>query len=76
MPLDYKLAERARRALCVRTERRGLSFRAVRRDPPGPLALDRALCELRAPWPGADAAGAPPVHPYPPALCRAGELLA
>lgn len=67
---DESLARRARAALGVRAERQGLSFRAVRREPPGPAVLDRERCELRAPWPGPDAVGAPPVQPFPPALCR------
>ena len=37
----------------------------------GPLSLDVAACQLRAGWPGPDAVGAPPYHPYPPALCAA-----
>jgi len=71
--LDRNLAARADRALRVRAERSGMSFRAVRREPPGPLQLDRNRCELRAPWPGPDAVGAPPVHPYPPPLSRQRE---
>lgn len=69
--LDQALAQRARTALQVRAERQGLTFRAVRRDPPGPLVLDRDRCELRAPWDCPDAVGAPPSQPYPPALCKA-----
>ena len=68
---DEALALRARTALPVRAERQGLTFRAVRRELPGPLVLDRDRCELRAPWPGPDAVGAPPCLPYPPALCNA-----
>jgi hypothetical protein len=68
---DEELALRAVRALHVRTQRRGLSFRAVRSEPPGALVLDSRECSLRAPWPGSDALGAPPRHPYPPALCAA-----
>jgi hypothetical protein len=68
--VDRKLALRAERALLVRAERRGLSFHAARAQPPGPLELDRDRCELRAPWPGPDAVGAPPTHPYPPSLCN------
>ena len=67
--VDRKLALRAERALRVRSVRSGMTFRANRCEPPGPLQLDRARCELRAPWPGPDAVGAPPVFPYPPALC-------
>ena len=37
----------------------------------GPLSLDVTACVLRAGWPGPDAVGAPPQHPYPPALCAA-----
>jgi len=68
--MDRNLALRSERALRVRAERQGLSFRARRVEPPGPLQLDRERCELRAPWPGPDAVGAPPAHPYPPPLCR------
>jgi hypothetical protein len=68
--MDRNLAERAGRALRVRAERQGMSFRALRREPPDPPQLDRDRCELRAPWPGPDAVGAPPVHPYPPPLCK------
>jgi len=67
---DRKLALRAERALQVRAVREGMTFRSQRQTPPGPLQLDKAGCELSAPWPGVDAVGAPPVHPYPPALCR------
>jgi hypothetical protein len=67
--LDGNLALRAERALLVRTERRGLTFHAARAQPPGQLLLDKDSCELRAPWPGPDAVGAPPAHPYPPSLC-------
>src|SRR5216683_303310 len=68
---DDALALRAVRALHVRTERAGRTFRAARAHPPGPIALDVGECLLRAPWPGCDAVGAPPRHPYPPALCAA-----
>ena len=68
--IDRKLAARAERALQVRTVRRGLTFRAERASPPGPLRLDHQRCELVAPWPGPDAVGAPGLHPYPPPLCR------
>jgi hypothetical protein len=68
--IDRNLAQRAERALQVRARRNGLSFRAEREQPPGPLALDRVRCELTAPWPGPDAVGAPPAYPYPPPLCR------
>jgi hypothetical protein len=68
--IDRKLATRAERALQVRTVRRGMTFRAERTNPPGPPTLDGDRCELRAPWPGPDAIGAPPSHPYPPPLCR------
>ena len=67
---DHALYARAERALQVRAERHGNTFRAVRRAPPGPLVLDHERCALRAPWPGPDAVGAPPWHPVPPALCR------
>ena len=67
--IDSKLALRAERALQVRTVRRGMTFHAARASPPGPLQLDKDRCELRAPWPGPDAVGAPPVFPFPPALC-------
>ena len=66
--IDEALARRAEEALRVRAVRRGLSFAAGRVDPPGPLRLDRDACELRAPWPGPDAIGAPPVFPWPPSL--------
>lgn len=68
---DDALALRAVRALHVRTERRGRSFRAERAQPPGPIVLDLRECSVRAPWRGCDAIGAPPLHPYPPALCAA-----
>jgi hypothetical protein len=68
---DDALAVRAVRALHVRTERRGRSFRALRAAPPGALALDAKECSVRAPWGSCDAIGAPPRHPYPPALCAA-----
>jgi len=73
---DDALALRAVRALHVRTERSGRTFRAARAHPPGPIALDAGECLLRAPWPDCDAVGAPPRHPYPPSLCRArkGEM--
>ncbi|HEX9579001.1 MAG TPA: hypothetical protein VF993_14705 [Myxococcales bacterium] len=66
--MDGNLALRADRALRVRAERRGMSFRAVRHDVP--LQVDRARCELRSPWPDRDAVGAPPFIAYPPPLCR------
>jgi len=68
--IDRKLALRAERALHVRAVRSGMTFHSARESPPGPLQLDKDRCELRAPWPGADAVGAPPVFPFPPALCR------
>jgi hypothetical protein len=68
---DEALALRAVRALHVRTEVAGRSFRTVRVDPPGALVLDVQGCLLRAPWPDPDAALAPPLHPYPPSLCAA-----
>ena len=71
--IDRKLALRAERALQVRATRHGMTFRSERQPPPGPLQLDRERCELRAPWPGPDAVGAPPVHPYPPPLCAAPQ---
>jgi hypothetical protein len=67
---DRKLALRAERGLQVRAVRSGLSFRCERQTPPGALRLDKERCELTAPWPGLDAVGAPPVFPFPPALCR------
>ncbi|HEX9603260.1 MAG TPA: hypothetical protein VF973_05855 [Myxococcales bacterium] len=70
---DDALALRAVRALHVRTEVAGRSFRTVRVRPPGTLALDVRECLLRAPWPAADAVGAPPRHPYPPSLCAASS---
>jgi hypothetical protein len=66
--LDRKLALLAERALRVRARRSGASFEAVCADPPGELSLDPAACEMRAPWPGPDAIGAPPSFPWPPAL--------
>lgn len=66
---DRKLAVRAEQALQVRAVRSGMTFRAERRELPGPLRLDARRCELTAPWPGPDAVGAPPSHPYPPSLC-------
>jgi hypothetical protein len=75
--IDDDLALRAERALLVRAERRGLTFRARRvaadaqRGPvPTRLSLDREQCLLRSDLPGPDAIGAPPEHPYPPPLCR------
>jgi hypothetical protein len=70
--IDRKLAVRAERAVQVRTVRRGMTFRAERATPPGPLAVDDRRCEISAPWPGPDAVGAPPFHPWPPAL-RSGR---
>lgn len=67
---DRKLAMRAEQALQVRAVRSGMTFRAERQAPPGPLRLDPRRCQLTAPWPGPDAVGAPASHPYPPALCR------
>ncbi|HYS10294.1 MAG TPA: hypothetical protein VEP66_16250 [Myxococcales bacterium] len=67
--VDHRLAALAERALRVRTVRRGQTFVPERTEPPGPLRLDPEACELRAPWPGADVLGAPPVFPWPPALC-------
>lgn len=69
--IDENLARRAEQALRVRAVRRGLSFAAERANPPGPAVLDRDACELRAPWPGPDAIGAPPVFPWPPATIGA-----
>ena len=37
----------------------------------GPLSLELAAGLLRAGFPGPDAVGAPPEHPFPPALCGA-----
>jgi len=68
---DDALAQRAVRALHVRTEMAGRSFRTVRASPPGALELDLQGCLLEAPWPDHDAAFAPPRHPYPPSLCAA-----
>jgi len=73
---DDALALRAVRALHVRTERVGRTFRAARAEPPGAIVLDDQSCVLRAPWPGCDAVGAPPQHPYPPALCARGSRVA
>jgi hypothetical protein len=72
--IDENLARRAERALRVRVARRGLSFAAERAEPPGPLVLDRDACELRAPWPGPDALGAPPLFPWPPSLAAQGRV--
>jgi hypothetical protein len=66
--IDRDLALRAERALLVRAERQGLTFRA--RRVLAMLSLDRDRCLLRSDLPGPDAIGAPPEHPYPPALCR------
>jgi hypothetical protein len=66
--VDRKLAALAGCALRVRVARSGSTFSAAHADPPGPLALDPRACELRAPWPGPDALGAPPVFPWPPPL--------
>jgi len=70
--IDRKLATRAERALPARAVRRGMTFRSERAT--AKLTLDNAGCELTAPWPGPDAVGAPPSHPYPPALVRAGRM--
>ena len=67
--IDLELATRAERALQVRAVRHGMTFRSERATPPGPLRVDRERCEIAAPWPGPDAVGAPPSHPYPPPLC-------
>jgi len=64
---DRALALLAERALRVRNERAGLSYRSVER--PGALELDVASCTLRGSAREPDALGAPPFHPYPPALC-------
>jgi hypothetical protein len=68
---DEALGLRAVRALHARTDRAGRTFRTVRVRPPGPLTLDVRNCLLHAPWTDCDAVGAPPRHPYPPALCAA-----
>jgi hypothetical protein len=73
--VDHRLAALAERALRVRTVRRGQTFAPERGEPPGPIELDLKACELRAPWPGADALGAPPAFPWPPALCAERERL-
>ena len=70
---DRKLAALAERALRTRTIRRGYTFAIERAEPPGALQLDAESCELRAPWPGPDALGAPPAFPWPPALCAEAE---
>lgn len=69
--VDRTLASLAGRTLRARAVRTGQSFSVVAAEP-GPMALDPAACELRAPWPGPDALGAPPAFPFPPALCAAG----
>jgi len=74
-PVDAKLAALAERALSVRAERRGSTFFVARADPPDPLKLDPDACEIRAPWPGPDALGAPAVFPWPPALCAQTRLV-
>lgn len=66
--IDVQLAQRAEHALQVRAQRRGMTFQA--RKVPAVLQLDKELCLLRSSLEGPDAVGAPPVHPYPPALCR------
>lgn len=78
---DHALAARAVGALEVRAVRVGMSFRAQRTAPPpvprqeglrtggsGPLSLDVRACLLRSGHAAPDAVGAPPRHPYPPAL--------
>lgn len=81
---DHALAARAVEALTVRSVRMGMSFRAQRQAPPpflvgaggeqrrtegvGPLSLDVRACRLRSGHAARDAVGAPPHHPYPPAL--------
>jgi hypothetical protein len=65
---DHQLARRAERALRVRTERSGMTFRVRRVETS--LRLDREQCLLRSSFDGPDALGAPPVMPYPPSLCR------
>jgi hypothetical protein len=66
--MDRELAGIARRALLVRTERAGRRFVSAIRSTE--LTLDRGRCQLRSAHAGPDAIGAPPVHPFPPALCR------
>ena len=85
-PADVDLAERACRALQVRTVREGATFRARREALPpwprgsgatgevlgkGPLRLDVEACILSSAHQGADVIGAPAHFPYPPALCAA-----
>src|SRR5260370_4420967 len=64
--MDRNLASRAERALQVRAERSGLTFRALRRE--FSLELVQGRCELCAPWSGPHARGAHPLHPCPPRL--------
>jgi hypothetical protein len=66
--IDHQLARRAEQALQVRAVREGLTFRARRVEVA--LRLDKEACLLRSSLDGPDALGAPPEHPYPPALCR------
>jgi hypothetical protein len=68
---DDGLAALAEAGLRARATRNGSSFSVACATPDGPVLLDLVACELRAPWPGPDALGAPPVFPYPPGLCAA-----
>lgn len=68
---DARLATLAERGLRARATRKGSTFAVSCPAPGGPALLDLAACELRAPWPGPDALGAPPVLPFPPASCAA-----
>ena len=70
-PADLALAEVARQALLVRTTRAGLRFTSARANLK--VTLDEASCWLSSDAPGPDAIGAPPRHPYPPALCKKKE---
>ena len=66
--IDHQLARRAGRALHVRTERSGMTFRSRRVETS--LRLGKEQCLLFSSFDGPDALGAPPFMPYPPSLCR------
>ena len=72
---DAALASLARRSLRARAVRSGQSFRVAAAPQAVALTLDRDACELRAPWEGRDAIGAPAAFPFPPALCAAPSPL-
>jgi len=70
---DERLASIARRSLRARTVRKGQSFKVAALPQALALTVDADACELRAPFDGLDALGAPPEFPFPPALCARTE---